>query len=478
MERSSQVLTYGDQIENYSIERLLGAGGFGMTYKGFDRNLGCAVAIKEYFPSMYSIRDYDSKNIRPKSESYIRSYQFGLQRFLDEARVLAKFKNNNIVRVSRFLESNNTAYIIMDYEEGMSLQHFLDSARKLSEKELCQIAIPVMRALTTVHKSQYLHRDLKPANIYLRKSGSPVLLDFGSARQSLADTSLPMTRVVSEGYAPFEQYNKHDKQGVWTDLYGLGATLYHCISGKKPIDALDRLASRKSNVSDPLIPAIHIGKGFYATEILEAIDRMLSLNMDDRPSSVEQILPVFTKRLDSASSTMSTTEEVASILPEISDYQWDAKQLAAIESQLTHYMGPLSAVLIKKSLPQSQNMDELLAILCNAIDEPEYRQKFYSDIEQHTSISVASAIKNRLSSERSKTDFCQQLSHEFITTAEQRLSYHIGPVASVLVRNALDDVSNLSELLEVLACEIPTQDDRLTFINDLEIQHSIMTSGF
>ncbi len=478
MERSSQVLSYGDQIENYSIERLLGAGGFGMTYKGFDRNLGCAVAIKEYFPLMYSIRENNSKRIRPKAESYSRSYQFGLQRFLEEARVLAKFKDTNIVRVSRFLQSNNTAYIIMDYEEGMSLQNFLDSARKLSEKELCQVAIPILRALITVHNSQYLHRDLKPANIYLRKCGSPVLLDFGSARQSLSETSVPMTRVVSEGYAPFEQYNKHDKQGPWTDLYGLGATLYHCISGKKPIDALDRLASKNNNLSDPLIPAIHMGKGFYDTKILEAIDLMLSLNIDDRPASVEEVLPFFTTKSDSTRNTTTDPTELESILPEVPDYQWDKKQLAAVEKQLANYMGPLASVLIKKSLPQSQNMDELLGILCDTIDEPEYRQKFYRDIEQHTSISASKVIKTRITSGHSKTDFCQHLSHEFIITAEQRLSYHVGPLASVLVKNALDDVSNLSELLEILACEIPSQDDRMIFIKDLEIQHSIMTSGY
>jgi len=478
MERSSQVLSYGDQIENYSIERLLGAGGFGMTYKGFDRNLGCSVAIKEYFPMMYSVRENDSKRIRPKAATYLRSYQFGLQRFLDEARILAKFKNNNIVRVSRFLECNNTAYIIMDYEEGVSLAHFLASARKLSEKELCQVAIPIMNGLIAVHKNQYLHRDLKPANIYLRKSGSPVLLDFGSARQSLSDASTPMTRVVSEGYAPFEQYNKHDKQGPWTDVYGLGATLYHCISGKKPMDALDRLAATQNDQLDPLIPAIYMGKGFYATSILKAIDRMLNLNIKDRPATVEELLPAFTKLSEDIPGVANDDEEIPSILVETPDYEWNMQQIDSVEKQLSKYMGPLAATLVKKSLPQAQSMDEFLDILCNTIKDADDRQNFYRDIDQYTSISTPKSVKSRATSECSKTDFCQHLSPDFIATAEQRLTFHIGPLAGFLVKKALNDVNNLTELIESLANEIPSSEDRLVFINDLKLQHSIMTAGF
>ena len=335
MERNQQVLAYGDQIENYTIERLLGAGGFGMTYKAYDESLDCSVAIKEYFPSQISVRNSRNKHVIAKSSQHISTYKYGLQRFLDEARILAQFKNNNIVRVSRFLESNNTAYIIMDYEEGVSLQRFLKCINKLTEKELRLVATPVMKGIQSIHKGNYLHRDIKPANIYLRKNGSPVLLDFGSARQAISNVSSSMTCVVSVGYSPFEQYNRHDKQGPWTDVYGLGATLYQCISGHKPIDALDRVAAMHNGKPDPLPPAAEVGSGDYPIDLLNCIDRMLNIHIKDRPSAIDEILPVFAKNiLDRTDETLHFEYDTGSVLSSNEHYEWNMELVRAIESRL------------------------------------------------------------------------------------------------------------------------------------------------
>jgi serine/threonine protein kinase len=476
MERHSQILSCGDQIENYTIERLIGAGGFGMTYRGFDRSLGCAVAIKEYFPSRYSIRDSSCNNIMPKSPSYRNSYKFGLQRFLKEAQVLAQFKNRNIVRVSRFLETNNTAYIIMDYEEGVSLQRFLDSVSKLNEKELRQVALPIMKGLRAVHNSNYLHRDIKPSNIYLRKNGSPVLIDFGSARQAMADVSVPLTVEISEGYAPFEQYSNHSKQGPWTDLYGLGATLYHCISGNRPVDSLSRLTSMHNNQDDPLIPALQIGKGLYSNEILRTIDRMLSLNGKDRPSSIDPVILVFAKKTNTVANELPLHEEESeNVLSSAHQYEWDMDIVRTIESRLANYMGPLASILVKQAMPQCRSIDELFDVLSDSINEPIERQKFYTDINLKTSVTLPKSIsKSRITQSKTKAATVQHISDEFITFAEKQLTHYIGPLASTLVKNALKEVSNIDGLMEILSCELSSEEERIAFIKGLELHQSII----
>lgn len=473
MERNQQVLTHGDQIENYTIERLLGAGGFGMTYKAYDRSLDCTVAIKEYFPSQISIRNSSNNHITPKSNQFINTYKYGLLRFLDEARVLAQFKNNNIVRVSRFLESNNTAYIIMDYEEGVSLHRFLKCVQKLTEKELRLVATPVMKGIKAIHKGNYLHRDIKPANIYLRKNGSPVLLDFGSARQAITDVSKSMTCVVSVGYSPFEQYNRHEKQGPWTDIYGLGATLYQCISGHKPIDALDRVAAIHNGKPDPLLPAIKAGNGVYSVEILTSIDRMLNIHIKDRPSTIDEILPGFAGNMDDSSMGIEAFEmDSGSVLSSNNSHEWDMELVRSIETRLMKYMGPLASVLVKKAMPLCRNIDELFEILSTTIDEPEEREKFYSDINQKTSISLSGTHRSsRTSQGGSSSNPDQQVNDAFISAAEQQLAYHIGPLARTFVRNALKETRNTDDLLQILACEIPTEEERNSFINGLKLQH-------
>lgn len=199
----------------------------------------------------------------PRSEHDRKYYAYGLQRFLEEARVLAKFKERSIVRLSRFLEANGTGYLIMDYEEGESLAERLRGAGVLEEAELCAIAIPILEGLRAVHAKNFLHRDIKPGNIFIRRDGSPVLLDFGAARQVLGEQTRTLTGMVTPGYAPVEQYGARGKQGPWTDLYALGATLYHCVSGKAPVEAPDRIAALQGGEPDPLTPAAEYAARYF-----------------------------------------------------------------------------------------------------------------------------------------------------------------------------------------------------------------------
>ncbi len=283
-------LPVGARIESYEIANVLGVGGFGITYKGYDHDLHCDVAIKEYLPSGLALRTADGATVTPKSDDDKKYYEYGLKRFLEEARILAKFKERSIVRVSRFLEKNGTAYLIMDYEDGESLAEYLQKVGVLNEQEILDIMLPILEGLSVVHAKDFLHRDIKPGNIYLRKQGPPVLLDFGAARQALGEQTRALTGMVTPGYAPFEQYNSRTKQGPWTDLYAIGATLYHCITGRAPAESPDRIAALQEHESDPMKPAAVAGQGRFRSEFLAVVDWMLAPSPKDRPQHVDDVL--------------------------------------------------------------------------------------------------------------------------------------------------------------------------------------------
>jgi hypothetical protein len=280
-------LPVGYTLEDYEIESILGHGGFGITYKARDRSLGSLVAIKEYLPQDLAIRE-QGLTVSPKSAGDGDSYRWGLERFLDEARTLARFKHPNIVRVVRYLQANNTGYTVMDYEEGRTLsQRLLSQAGALGEQEILDIFLPIMDGLREVHGLGLLHRDIKPGNIYLRSNGSPMLIDFGAARQAVGERSKSLSVIVTQGYAPLEQYSSRGKQGAWSDIYALGASMHRCISGAEPAEASVRLTALMDQEPDPLPPAIEIGKGRYSETLLQAIDWSLQVRAQERPQSVE-----------------------------------------------------------------------------------------------------------------------------------------------------------------------------------------------
>jgi len=277
----------------YVIERVLGQGGFGITYLAHDNNLDHKVAIKEYLPMELAVREGDD-SVYPATEKQGERFQWGLERFINEARTLAKFKHPAIVRVLSVFEANNTAYMVMEYESGEPLQDILTRRKTMEEGELMQIIIPILGGLREIHQRGFIHRDIKPANILLRDDRSPVLLDFGSARQALGQETRTLTSVVSPGFAPFEQYySKSDKQGPWTDIYGLGATLYRAVAGRAPMDAIDRSEALLKAERDIFVPAEDIGAGRYSTRFLKAIDRALKFREKERPQSVDEWLEAF-----------------------------------------------------------------------------------------------------------------------------------------------------------------------------------------
>ena len=267
-------------VGDYRIERVLGAGGFGITYLADERALGRLVTIKEYFPAEFAARR--ERSAAPRSRDVADDYQWGLDRFIEEAQTLARFDHPNIVRVHRYFRANDTAYMVLHFEEGGSFKAWLKGLKRAPRQaELDRMIAPLLDALEIIHDADFLHRDIAPDNIMVRKDGSPVLIDFGSARGALASQSRTVSALVKPGYSPYEQYaTTGANQGPWTDIYALAATLYHAITGKRPPDAPSRV------VNDEYVPAREAAQGTYRDGFLDAIDKALRIEIGERPQRI------------------------------------------------------------------------------------------------------------------------------------------------------------------------------------------------
>ena len=273
-------LPQGTRVQDFEFHRILGHGGFGITYLGWNMALDIPVAIKEYLPADLAMREQDM-SVLPKSSGDEADFHWGLDRFLDEARVMARFKHPNIVQVQHFFQAHGTAYIVMEYVEGETLSDFFKRRGTLTESELKNILLPLLAGLVEVHEAGILHRDIKPGNILLRAAdSSPVLVDFGAARQAVGTRSRSVTTVLTPGYAPIEQYSSRGHQGPWTDIYALGGVCYQALTGKVPDEAMDRIRQ------DPMIPITEAAKGQATESFLSAVDWSLRVEEADRPQGV------------------------------------------------------------------------------------------------------------------------------------------------------------------------------------------------
>jgi formylglycine-generating enzyme required for sulfatase activity/serine/threonine protein kinase len=272
-------LAPGTLLHEYRIERVLGHGGFGITYLARDTHLDKKVAIKEYLPNDLAARAPD-QTVTVRSPESSEAFKWGLESFIKEARVLAKFSHPSLIQVHRYFVANETAYFVMEYAEGVTLSTVLKHEGTLTEERLRKILFPILNGLGEVHRLGVLHRDIKPENIILREGAGPVLIDFGAARQNLSSMTRSVMSVLTAGYAPIEQYASGSNQGPWTDLYAIGAVAYRALSGKKPTDAVNRIRD------DPLVPAERLGQGRYTPHFLAAIDWALAVSGEDRPQNI------------------------------------------------------------------------------------------------------------------------------------------------------------------------------------------------
>ncbi|MFM9938261.1 MAG: serine/threonine protein kinase [Hyphomicrobiaceae bacterium] len=269
----------GTRLDHYVIRDVLGTGGFAVTYLAEHEVLGKRYAIKEYFPATFCYRD--GATIHP-TEANLATYNWGLERFTSEARALARFKHPAIVDVASIFEANGTAYIVLALEKGRALNDWLRQlTRPPSQNEIDGIVRPLLGALDEIHKHNLMHRDIAPDNIIIRDDGSPVLIDFGAAREAVRGRSKVISAIVKHGYSPPEQYSSRPElQGSWTDIYALAATLYRLVAGRMPAEAPDRM------LKDDVKPVAELARAHYRPGFMEAIDWGLRLRIEDRPQSI------------------------------------------------------------------------------------------------------------------------------------------------------------------------------------------------
>ena len=309
--RINGVLSPGACLANgeYQIEQPLGQGGFGITYQGVDTRLNRPVAVKEFFP----------EGCWRKGETVVSAgrwnsdtYSNAKEKFLLEGQTLGQFNHPGIVRVFYYFEENNTAYMVMEYLEGKTLAQILKQRQgKLSERETLKYAVQVGQALKLLHSSRFLHRDIKPDNIMLANDGRIVLIDFGAARDFTSNCTIRHTTMLTPGYAPLEQYGRALKHGAFSDIYALGSTLYHLLTGKAPVSAIERAAGVELKTVREVNPQISVA-------VSEAIAKAMIMDVNERLQSVEEFLNL----LYSGSTTLPFKDASTSFYSSATD-PWD-----------------------------------------------------------------------------------------------------------------------------------------------------------
>lgn len=268
--------------ERYKIEEVIGAGGFGITYRAWDPLLQSYVAIEEYYPSGIATRSADSSKVCVPVGQEQREYHRGRIRFLKEAQDVARFQSEpNIVSIYDYLEENDTAYMVMEYLHGCTLKQYIrEHGGRLDTDHILHICLSVLDALAVVHKAGMIHRDISPENIFICEDLTVKLIDFGAAKQVYLDGEQTMSVVLKPGYAPPEQYAKKDKQGPWTDIYALGATLYFAATGEKPEESFGRV------LEDTIKPVCEVNPEIPRA-MSQVIMRAMSVKIEDRYQTVE-----------------------------------------------------------------------------------------------------------------------------------------------------------------------------------------------
>jgi formylglycine-generating enzyme required for sulfatase activity/serine/threonine protein kinase len=275
-------LPIGARVGRYQIVSVLGQGAFGITYRARDTHLERDVAVKEYLPALLAARP-DGVGVLPRSTEVAEDFFHGRRQFLDEAKTIAKLGHAPaVVRVHDFLEANGTGYAVMELLEGESLATLLRRERRLPQAAIERLLYPLLDGLEQIHATGFLHRDIKPENIIVARDGSPTLIDFGASRYAVADRTQLFTAIFTPAFAALEQFTS-ERQGPFTDIYALAATLYACVAGEAPQSAAKRMMGGTAMASTQ-----SVGAGGYTPNLLFAIDAGLRLKPEERPQTIAE----------------------------------------------------------------------------------------------------------------------------------------------------------------------------------------------
>lgn len=266
----------------YQVGMVVGKGGFGITYKAYDRVEKRVVAVKEYFPNGIAHRNAGEKTVIISKSDLTEDFRVGAEKFLEEAKTVSRFNGNpNIVGIKDYFYTNETAYYVMEYLDGMDLKQYIKKAGgRLSQGQVLKITNIITDALLITHGMNVLHRDISPDNIFVLRNGNVKLIDFGAARQIMSIQSQSLSVILKQGFAPIEQYQRKGKQGTWTDIYALGATMYYALVGKVPDDAAERLEDPELGSCDKYV----VDKGLW-----NIVKKAMEVNKEDRYQNILEI---------------------------------------------------------------------------------------------------------------------------------------------------------------------------------------------
>lgn len=474
------------EIDHYRIVRILGRGGFGITYEALDLKLKRPVAIKEYFPHGMAQRTPGSAAVQCLARNQ-EPYARGLERFLEEARALAQFHDPRIVRVHGYLQANSTAYMMMDLEQGGMLRDHVLKQGRLPPEEARRVLIDVLQALRVVHAKNYLHRDIKPSNLLRRPDGQIVLLDFGSARMAQADPSKGHTVVVTPGYAPIEQYDATTGQGPGIDLYATGACLLFCLTGEAPPDGFRRAIAMQSNEPDPVEPLLqHVtaGGGAAAAELCDLVRWLMRPQAARRPGSAQEALDRL-RGPESWPSEPTLLNPTSQRLAEMRSIP--SKLVEPMRQLLERHVGQNATTILFGSIRSARSAQDLLDRIAAQIpDEPARtpavdglrRILVSGQADPPSTVRTAVTAPAGVPAMESGTRRAPAAAEPAPETAQpparpdeattqmltSELAKHIGPIAAMLVKRSMAKAASRQELIAILAAEIPGQGERDAFI--------------